>query len=974
MNKSTSLIFTIFISLTINAQRTITGIVTDKENEKLPGVSIIAKGTTIGTMSMSDGTYVIEVFESVKVLVFSYPGFEDKEVKIASVSNVIDVKMDTYDMIDVCICMVTYGIPRNEKSSAYYKRKIYGDEIYNYLQNNIKFEMYNTSQSFGNCQPLFVVDGVIYNPSNNRNLSELNPDVIDNITVLKGREATAKYGSRAANGVIVISTKHGRWDKRFELNFASNFSIDVVGKLPELQNTYAQGRSDDGSLILQGADDSEKFSWGPKISDLEYDNAGNSAKAFNPYDFLTNGFTANNTLSVNGRLKQDNKYYFSASNKTQKGIIPDSKTSINSFNLKMDNSFKKKLKTKVLINYSNLSANNANLNNSYSSIFKNLLVTSPSFNNEADKSKSYSGSLIDNPYFSVRKNLLKDKNSIFSFAFVPSYDKFLYDELKIIGFASANINNNNKYIGFNINSAYKPLGEYVEYIEKSNFYNSKLTLDYDFNDYSELTIKIDANAECNFERIKVSTNKGKGFLDEDIWSFNNTKKQCAYYNDFYKSQLSGFFNSNFGFYRSIYLTFTGRADKNYSISNQKTLYSKSAGLSFIISDIFNLQYITNYSKIYASYGTKDIEIPIYAEPYFFTKNMFNINMPFYEKRNVIANNLQPEKKKDFEFGFDLRFLRNRLKIDFSYQNSKSTNKYAPININERSITLINAGQIKTDIFEGSVNLGIINKIKLKFSTGFNFLKTKSIVSNVSENYPNGIVLMEFQNFSTRIVNNEEYGVFWGTKYLRNSNGDKIIGSDGFPIVDKEQGVIGNSNPDFIIGMSTKIEYSNFELLANFDYKKGGDIWNGTKNTLNYYGVSKETGDFRETTNYVFDGINENGDINTIAVDFYNPANDFSANRWVRYGENGVAEDAIEDGTWFRLNNVELKYKMPYKLSNKIKSNKIEFSAFAQNIFIITKYSGINPNTNFINASYGNGIDYFNLPSVKTFGLRLIIGF
>ena len=192
------------------------------------------------------------------------------------------------------------------------------------------------------------------------------------------------------------------------------------------------------------------------------------------------------------------------------------------------------------------------------------------------------------------------------------------------------------------------------------------------------------------------------------------------------------------------------------------------------------------------------------------------------------------------------------------------------------------------------------------------------------------------------------------------------------MVDPENGIIGNPNPDWTANFDNKIRWRGFTLKFLINIKKGGQIWNGTKNTLDYYGMSKNSGGLRNIYNYVFDGVDINGNENTIAVDFANPANPIEENRWVRYGKHGVAEDAIEDASWIRLSELSLNYDFSNNLIRKLKINKIGITFFAKNLFLFTNYSSIDPDTYLPGTTNGAGLDYFNLPNTRSYGMALKI--
>ena len=208
----------------------------------------------------------------------------------------------------------------------------------------------------------------------------------------------------------------------------------------------------------------------------------------------------------------------------------------------------------------------------------------------------------------------------------------------------------------------------------------------------------------------------------------------------------------------------------------------------------------------------------------------------------------------------------------------------------------------------------------------------------------------------------------GTAYQRDASGQILIGESGYPEIALQQGILGNPYPKWTASLFNRILYERFELSFLWEVRVGGKVWDGTKATLDYYGLSAETGEKRSVRNYVFEGNTPEGIPNTTQVDFANPNNNFQDNRWVRYGVCGVAEEYIEDGSWFRLRSLKACYTIDHFSINAIK--KIKITLFANNIILLQKYSGVDPESALFGQPGGMGIDYFNMPSTRSYGISL----
>jgi hypothetical protein len=230
-----------------------------------------------------------------------------------------------------------------------------------------------------------------------------------------------------------------------------------------------------------------------------------------------------------------------------------------------------------------------------------------------------------------------------------------------------------------------------------------------------------------------------------------------------------------------------------------------------------------------------------------------------------------------------------------------------------------------------------------------------------------VALAGYQDAGRRLVAGQPYGVLYGSRYLRNANGEVVVDGQGFPIKDSTLGVLGNPNPTWTMQWSSSLKLKRFELQWVLSYQHGGDRWNGTQAMLDYLGTSQQSADLRNTRGYVFAGVNQAGQTNQTAVDFANPANGLAGNRWVRYGAGGVAEDYIERASMWRLEQVKVSYDLGLFLGWN--STNAQISLFANNLLLFSPYSGLDPNSTLMNTAAGQGLDLFNAPGTTSLGLE-----
>ncbi len=344
---------------------------------------------------------------------------------------------------------------------------------------------------------------------------------------------------------------------------------------------------------------------------------------------------------------------------------------------------------------------------------------------------------------------------------------------------------------------------------------------------------------------------------------------------------------------------------------------------------------------------------------------------FATERTIGNANLEPETTRSSELGIDLRFFNNKIGLDFAVYQAKSIGQIVPVPVAYSTgyeFMIMNAGVITNKGIEAQLFITPVSHEGFEWDMMFNFTKNKNMV----EDLPEGVPLLDFETTgvsSTRSVGIEgqPYGVLYGSRFLRNENGDVLVGDNGYPLVDVTAGVIGDPNPDFMLGIRNTFTYKGIQLSFLFDIRQGGDVYNGTRNVMNSLGTSKQTENRDE--DYIFPGINVNTGLpNTVAVK--RDARYYSA----QGGLAGLSEAAIEDGSYVRLRELSLSYSMPAKWLGKTPFSGINVGVNTRNLLLWTKYSGIDPETNLSGVSNSLGRDYFNMPNTKGVEFSLQVTF
>ncbi|WP_163216474.1 SusC/RagA family TonB-linked outer membrane protein [Bacteroides sp. 224] len=804
------------------------------------------------------------------------------------------------------------------------------------------------SSIMDNNEPLVVVDGV---PVEYSALSQMNANDINDVTVLKDASATTIYGSRATNGVLLVTTKKPAY-KNQSITWSSSFTVDTPNKLPELQREYAQGRPWNGTPLWNTED--EPFAWGPDVQSV-------NAPTYDAYDILETGYSLKNHLSFSGR--EGNYYYnFKVGNITQQGFIPKSKFSANSMGLRIGADAIKKISFDVDLKYKKTEGNRLQRGYNLSSVMRGILLTPPTFDNREwtldDGSQRSAGSAADNPYWSVKNNAFSDEADRFTGSFNLKYKPT--EMLSLNYLLSADYLSGEASSSLNEASVYRAPGQTMKREEEFKSIQSKL--------YAEL--------RKSWDRVWINTMLG--------YEYNRSKRTIdrldSYTSQYYPSQegvtdisferlYKRYSNAAFGKvsvgYEQI-VTLEAAMRGEWSSINHIFLSAPSVGLNINLNRIIQNDTFSEL-RLRANVSRADKEIPLYMDPTYFNSTIYNLNdgASHFESREIKQESLKPETITHYEVGASIGLLNHRLTLSPSFYWKRGKDQLLPTQTVSYFLELENCGRFKTHGFELELSAWLMRRRKFSWNTEIIFSRERSRVTDLGGRK---LMLAGVNNaVGAYAIEGQPLGVLYGTAYLRDEQGNMIIGPNGFPIVDYNPQVLGNPNPDWQLSWIHSLEYRNFSLSLSLDYKKGGKMWNGTRNTMNYYGTSQYSADHRNTTGYVFPGVSlYDGSVNDIPVNFNGDY--INQNRWTRYGEYGVGEDGIEDASYIKLREISLGYRIPLKLFQR--NTQLKLSIFATNILLFSKYKGVDPETNLTGASNGFGLDYFNIPGSKSIGMSL----
>ena len=752
--------------------------------------------------------------------------------------------------------------------------------------------------------------------------------------------------------------------------YNSTIELKTINQLPGSQDEYVQGRSMNGNLVWRGAETNEMFSYGPGINTLEFDGSnyiydingrlvslgsgnGQNAKAYNNNIFRTANLFSQ-SLTMQGRYQAKGNQYLTRiklGQSNENTFIKNNRNTAHNFS----GFFEATIKNYILSasygsNTNNFS--NSNRNGFLNRVYQNSILTPISFDNTQGYTigamqRSYSNE-ADNPYFLLAQNensfdqthktgnlVIEKKLSKIKFKVAQSIDNVREDSNE----------------GYAPGTAFFPNGIFTNRIKKDAHYilNANASIETKYGGY---TLRSNIMANYIYGNAHSSID-----YQTYLYKYQRTTNDLEIN---YLTTYEGGYDINAGlrlsnkFYTS-----------NTSLKNDFFLPGVSAYITF--NDIFNanglaLKFISNLnnfnseSPISTSYSQNSLT-GLSAEQAFQYFPVTEVNS---------FQNVFPIRHKEWTARAELNY-KYKLSLQAEFFDRKISDDIFPI-YNNGSYELKNIADHHNSGAELILSYNSYAK-EITTSHSLSFFTYKDIVTDVQDAY-NFTPIAGFSNINKAIVKDEPLGVITGNRFLRDEYNRMIIGSDGFPLVDPNLSVIGNPTPDFVIKMSNSISWKRVSLNLDWEWKKGGDVWNGTQAVLDYYGRSATTAQLRNTTGYVFDGVLEDGHTNSKPVNFYDPNLPIGENRWVRYGYTGVAEEYIQNGDHIRINNLGVNYKLSFKRYIQT----ISLTAYTSNLFIWKAYKGTDPNQLLHDQANSNGLDFFNLPSVKSFGFTASIQF
>ena len=1043
-----------------DSKRKITGKVLDEAQQPMIGVTVAVKGSTTRAVTDIDGNYQLQTSETAPVLQFSYLGYKTKEVK-ASGKDAITTTMDVDSKALDEVVVTALGIKRDKKMLGYSVQDIKSDALNTTgdpsvvgalsgkvaglqmntastgLGGSTKITIRGNSSLTDNNQPLWIVDGVPFSDNNTSNASayggydrggtslDINPDDIESISVLKGPNAAALYGSRAGNGVILVTTKKGANKSGFGVSYNGNFTWSSVSQAIKMQNRFGQGSNGAVSYKRNASGDIEglngELSFGPELDGHEeYNWYGTKS----PYqytgdklrDYFKTGFSQFHTVAL-GNNSEKGHYRLSIGYNDNKGLFKNETLDKLSIDLNAGTVVNKYLSLDGKISLSHMKACNRPLLGLNGEVAQLLLIPGNVSLRSLEENQS-SETQIHRNWFGPNQHYSN-----------PYYVRHRYknsdERWRAFGYYGANIN---LLDNLKLNAKYS-FDYYRTRLQTSDLsladqaittgtstWQEKITTDgmqrgeenhFEHNiqmlllGNNQLTpkLRVDYSLGGNvmFQKYELFQGGVQNMLNKDVWVYNTGGKLVSGGdNGFNRAMYSMFASAQLAYSEYLSLDLTARNDWSSTLpKGQNSFFYPSASISFMFSDFMKsidkpLPSWVTFAKIRTSLA----QVGKDPSPY----NLYNTRKFEFESgiRKPVVNTikmndmLKPEIKTSYELGLDMKFLNNRLGFDFTYYYSVTRNQSMLVDAAAPwSQQWVNAGKILNRGVEMMVYTTPIQTKDLTFNLNMNFAHNRSIVKELAP----GVQRIYFNgdnNMPVRVgavVGGKLGDIYANNLMKRNDAGQVIVNAQGLPQPATGNGnleqyllsnPIGNIQPDLLMSVTPSLTFKGISLTAMFDMRFGGSIMSVSEGMATSVGTSERTlnrGEYKEISGVkdyymVVPGVKEDGSINDIPVS----AQAYYSTIGIYKSQKGYAEEFIHSASYIKLKELSLGYSFPQRMLKKTPFTALKLSFVARNLCFLMKHTPGNPDGGYDTTMFSQALDFAAVPYTRTFGFSINVGF
>ncbi|GAA0523167.1 SusC/RagA family TonB-linked outer membrane protein [Chitinophaga japonensis] len=1057
----------VIVTLAFAQQRQVTGKVTGSDGAPIPFATIQIKGTNSGTTTDQDGNFKLNVTGNDDVLIVRSVGFGTKEVP-AGASSTVDVVLETSSESLQEVVVTALGIQRKKNELPYSAQNVAGEDLVKVRESNISNSLSgkvaglevrrnnslggstnvvlrgNKSLS-GNNQALFVVDGVPIDNSNTNSTdqrtaragydygnaaADINPDDIESVNVLKGAAATALYGSRAANGVIMITTKKGRRGLGVTVN--SGVTIGKVDKstFAKYQKSYGAGYgpyydSPDGYFFYEDVDNdgtpdlivptTEDASWGAAFDPslqvygwYSFDPSNPyfgqkrpwTAAANDPYSFFQTATSTVNSVMVDGGGDQG---YFKLgyTKNIDKGLLPNSSIKKDQINFGASYNITPKLTASASVNATILKGlgrygtgyDSKNLMTNFRQWWQtnvDIKEQEDAYNRTKENitwNQAGVGTLNpiywDNPYWTRYENFQNDQRNRYFGNVMMTYK--IADWVDVMGRVSLDRYNERQEERIAISSI--DPSEYSRFERSFSEYNYDLMLNFhkqlssDFNLGGVLGGNV---RRTKIESIRATTNGG--LLIPRLYALLNTANPMEAPEEIASlEEVDGIFAAaNLAYKEMLFLDITARRDQSSTLPDgNNAYYYPSVSLGFLFSKLTasSLPWLS-HGKVRANYAEVGAPAPV-----LYTKDYYDVptgidGVPLASINNTKYNpDLKPERTKSWETGLEAGFLNGRVGFDVTYYNTRSLDQIVAMPVSRATgydFKVVNAGEIQNKGIEVSAFGTPVRTPSFSWTINVNWSRNRNKVKSLPEGVQNLQLGAMQGGVSVNASLNEPYGTIRGTNFVYNENGEKLVDEDGYyQISGTSNEIIGNVNPDWIGGISNTLKYKDLALNFLVDMRKGGDVF-----SLDMYyglatGIYPETAGLNDLGNPVRNSLSDGGGIILPGVTADGKVNETRAE--MAYGTYGYvynpAAAFVYDASYVKLREVSLTYSLPRSLMSRLHPIKgIDFSLIGRNLWIIHKNLPHADPEEGMSSGNVQGYQAGAYPTARTFGFNVKVRF
>lgn len=1035
--------------------RTITGTVTNENTgETMPGVSVVVKGTTTGTTTDFNGKFNLVISREADSLKFSFVGFETKIVNIDA-SNVYNVAMSSTAQDIEGVVVTALGIKRSKKKLGYAVTSVGSEELtktqtpdaITSLQGKVAGVNINStsgqptasssvvlrgySSINGNNQPLYVVDGTPITNSSNAQSNDLNnqldfgngantidPANIASIDILKGAAATALYGSRAANGVIMITTKSGSKGQPLRVSFSTSATFTTPLRLPQLQNEFGQGWSGQWAS-------NENGSWGPHFDgkDRLWGNTVDNSRQLKPFeaqegnlrDFFDVGQSYKNSVAISAG-GENSSFYASYGNTYSDGYIPTDNDKLNrhAFTVKggVTNG---RLTLNGNINYVRRDASTiaAGQGGDAATLFQDIMqiprdlsiVDMEDYENKFYNVNNFYTPYATNPYFIINENGNELENDRVYGNFTTDYK--INDDMHLTWRIGQDVDNSSIKIwnakaipedGSPNSTKQDIFGNVIEQSTSQRELNSDLT--FNINKKLNDTWEVGGIAGWNVNNryFKRQTAEVTSLDIPNFYNLANSSEDPQASTFLQRRRLYGLYGqAEVAFNNYLFLTLTARNDWSSTLpEDNNSFFYPGATLGFILTDAFPvLENFADYMKIRTAWGRTGND----AQPYLINSVIIPANVRFgfgefnfplggvnaFEVSNLIGNpNLEPEITSEFEVGFDFRFFQNRLGIDFAYYDRTTDGQIFQVPLASstgyRSQTL-NFGKVANKGMELQLTGTPIRTDDFQWRITYNFAKNNNEVLELPEGLDQ-VVINGAYGIDFVAEEGKPLGVYYGEVAKTTPDGKIIVNSAGIPKTAEDKKEYGNAQRDFTMGLNNSFTYKDFNLGFSLDYRAGGMMYAYTAR-INYFVGNATKTIYNDREPFIVpnsvqevdtdnDGVPDTYVENTAQID---RANIFTY--WNQTDNNMMSEEHVVDKTFLKLRDITFSYNLPRKWFTNMPITTANVGLYGRNLIIWTP-----EDNNFVDpemSTFGNDLfgafgEFAGAPSARSFGFNINVTF